>query len=483
MKPSEKTVSPAEGGRVRGKSVPEIIGLACLWPLLQASTYFPFNLISESGQVGLAGLSPWHEFYSAALIVAGIVCVLVASPLYSRLDTRPAIIACGVCGFIGEGILALLPSVADAGGWVLIASVLVALAVVGLIGLWGVRSSCADARRAVMVVALSYAACEGVLTVCSFVGADIRAVLVLCPLASAACLLAPYRPASEDSIGPSALKRLPWRMLVPGALFVYFGVIFVRVLIGYSFGGLNDFDRAVATCMPFIVFAIVALYVSHHPSTAEDLTVTFAVLVVVYMAALTAVLVFADANYTVVKRVLVASEHCFEVFIWMTIAAAVGGMRKNPFALFAGYAVIIIALPSFVSFDVMQMSGVLAIVSDTSFSIPLAAVASFATASISILYLAVTSLHRSEDVRNAESDWRIEACRTALGGCDLSERELEVASCLYRGLSAKKIAEELYVSESTVKTHTGHIYTKLGIHSKQEFIALIDAERSKGNIS
>lgn len=32
--------------------------------------------------------------------------------------------------------------------------------------------------------------------------------------------------------------------------------------------------------------------------------------------------------------------------------------------------------------------------------------------------------------------------------------------------------EQLVISDATVKSHTNHIYQKLGIHSKQELITL-----------
>ena len=38
-------------------------------------------------------------------------------------------------------------------------------------------------------------------------------------------------------------------------------------------------------------------------------------------------------------------------------------------------------------------------------------------------------------------------------------------------LSAREIANELYVSPSTVKTHMHHLFTKLGTHRRGEAIA------------
>lgn len=37
-----------------------------------------------------------------------------------------------------------------------------------------------------------------------------------------------------------------------------------------------------------------------------------------------------------------------------------------------------------------------------------------------------------------------------------------------------RIADELHVSQSTVYTHIVHIYTKTGLHSRQELMDLMD---------
>jgi LuxR family transcriptional regulator, maltose regulon positive regulatory protein len=37
-------------------------------------------------------------------------------------------------------------------------------------------------------------------------------------------------------------------------------------------------------------------------------------------------------------------------------------------------------------------------------------------------------------------------------------------------LSAREIANELYVSPNTVKTHLHHLYTKLGTHRRSEAV-------------
>ena len=55
-------------------------------------------------------------------------------------------------------------------------------------------------------------------------------------------------------------------------------------------------------------------------------------------------------------------------------------------------------------------------------------------------------------------------------------RETEILAMLARGRSAPFIAQELVISPNTVKTHVKHIYAKLGAHSQQEIIDLVDGQ-------
>lgn len=55
----------------------------------------------------------------------------------------------------------------------------------------------------------------------------------------------------------------------------------------------------------------------------------------------------------------------------------------------------------------------------------------------------------------------------------LTEREQEVLKMYASGRSAVYIADELYLSNYTVKTHLRRCYAKLGVHSRQELLDLI----------
>lgn len=55
-------------------------------------------------------------------------------------------------------------------------------------------------------------------------------------------------------------------------------------------------------------------------------------------------------------------------------------------------------------------------------------------------------------------------------GEPLSERELAVLRLLATDLSQRDIGRRLYVSLNTVKTHTKHIFRKLGVSTRAEAV-------------
>lgn len=66
-----------------------------------------------------------------------------------------------------------------------------------------------------------------------------------------------------------------------------------------------------------------------------------------------------------------------------------------------------------------------------------------------------------------------QCCKEIITSKNLTKREEEVLLLIINGRDRGFIAETLNISKETVKTHTSHIYAKLGIHTKQDLLTLI----------
>ncbi|MEC4183616.1 helix-turn-helix transcriptional regulator [Adlercreutzia sp. R21] len=80
----------------------------------------------------------------------------------------------------------------------------------------------------------------------------------------------------------------------------------------------------------------------------------------------------------------------------------------------------------------------------------------------------------NEAAADAARDALALRCRRVSEVFGLSSRETEVMELIARGYSGPAIAEMLFISENTMRTHNKRIYAKLNIHKKQDMIDLIN---------
>ncbi|QRN84607.1 hypothetical protein JR334_06315 [Clostridia bacterium] len=64
----------------------------------------------------------------------------------------------------------------------------------------------------------------------------------------------------------------------------------------------------------------------------------------------------------------------------------------------------------------------------------------------------------------------------------LTERECEVVGLLIDGLMNRELAEELNISENTVKTHVKSIYRKLGVSNRLQLIHLLRMQKNETHL-
>ena len=73
------------------------------------------------------------------------------------------------------------------------------------------------------------------------------------------------------------------------------------------------------------------------------------------------------------------------------------------------------------------------------------------------------------------------ACVSIAHRSSLTAREIDVLLPLARGHNAQAISNELSITKGTVQTHVKHIYAKLGLHSQQELIELVESMCSQAD--
>ncbi len=59
-------------------------------------------------------------------------------------------------------------------------------------------------------------------------------------------------------------------------------------------------------------------------------------------------------------------------------------------------------------------------------------------------------------------------------GETLAKRELEILKLILQNKKRKDIADELYLSENTIKTHTRSLYNKINVFSRKELLSIFD---------
>ena len=78
-----------------------------------------------------------------------------------------------------------------------------------------------------------------------------------------------------------------------------------------------------------------------------------------------------------------------------------------------------------------------------------------------------------DSVPSVSPEVRIERTGDEFG---LTKREREILMLMYRGRSNREIAEMLFLSESTVKTHVYNIFRKMGIRNRVEAICIVNGD-------
>lgn len=278
-----------------------------------------------------------------------------------------------------------------------------------------------------------------------------------------------------------------WRQILPFGLYVFIaGLIFETartIYIQIGFFASPDFSYRVpiqiTISIAITVGAIILTFAAVKSKNRNQLNrcyyMTIALLLVgILLLPLTAIFPNSSVHLPYIANIV--TFQLFDLIMWVLIC---GMCQKNPNATIKIFAFIRmgrsagpllgIAFGRIVHFEMGSALEVLFVVM---------------ILFVVLLLIVIMSLFaRSEKTREKElldsaSDQRqkfIEKCNKTIEVYELSSREGEVLVLLAKGRNLPYIQKEFNLSRSTVSTHKQHIYQKLGIHSQQSLIDLVQS--------
>ncbi len=463
-----------------------ILGSACLWMCLKS----PAVMLAQQIQTSFFDEPPtalaWYGIYMLALIAVTVLMVrysLLFSPRIGPVRTVTLAIA-GVSGCVGLALLTWYDTLVS----LAFGLILSALFVTVFINVWIGALHNYPVARIPFYLALSYTVSEFIRWLFSL--ADIgwlRVIFPLIALVFALLLVVPRR----DPQGPPdrSLGSMPWGIIAAGGVLLALWSIVLAFLPNGNAANLTAADLVWTYGITAVILAAMAVFFGWASRKKRDgsgqshfskkmFLYPFSVIVIAYMVILALMLVLSVDNFTVFKRVLIAVAQCLEVFTLILVAYHMMDRHLAQPIILCIYVALLNTGPWMVVSNVIGAMGGTSL-GDLSVNQPVVVGLSLVTAVVLVIFLLAhaSSPEPATAAATSEEDAHRELCEQAAEGHGLSSKELEVMALLYRGYSAGQIAEVLYISPNTVRSHTNTVYKKLGVHSKRELMELVDKQR------
>ncbi len=523
------------GGAKKKLGVPVVplVALALCWPLVLGGPSYPLHLCGLGSD---AGASPLLGLYAGELMVC-CALVAARWDVLCRMPMRPALGLAAVMGSLAAlALLTVDPRAGYFSAVAFGAMGVLALATVVLFSLWTAALHRADPRRALGWTALSFvlfALAELLETVSSL---RVAPPTVIAPVALIVCAALVRDPGARvsrrggglSSHAPSSCSPTPRPASLHGAgaggLLVAAGCACLAlglagdVLYAVGSTAVSPEDglwtrRVALRCVEVAVFAPVAVALVRGRRPLGVLACAFAAIVALLVAELQSAPILLQVGSASADLPGVMIMATSQAFLWLAMgygaqAGAFGGPRQGDAGSLAPvYLGAFVALPKAATVAL----GSTGLLPGSPSSFAFAAVASSVVVALAclaaVLFLgrltatgrlpaaalagvqakAAKDVKPAKAVKAAEPAVRDGSCQggpweeppepgaSSLGAVyGLSRREEEVFGLVSRGYTARRIAETLCVSESTAQTHIRRIYAKVGVHSKQELIEVLE---------
>lgn len=326
-----------------------------------------------------------------------------------------------------------------------------------------------------------------------FVGA-LPDMIVLCFLAAIplAQLALSYRDAEPCFAAMREVPSANVASLVQPASFLPFShrlfvaIFLFRAAYGFAIAYGATEGNPQQAFLSVIPLAFVAVFLALPQLPRADVLYQVAALFVV--SGLISALVFTgtiDAPGSLPNGLLYAGSECFDVLMWFVLASVGARNPANAFMVFAwgrGTSSLgILAGTSFghatnFSSDPFATSLWIAVVLFVFVALNFTVLERFSFQKV------IDGVQKTEPVEPqlVQVAGLDELCAIAAKRYRLTPRETEIMELLAHGRNGPFIQEKLVISRNTIKTHVSNIYAKMGVHSQQELIDLVEGTPAKG---
>ncbi len=476
-----------------------VAGLACYWPLLRRNGLQ--TLFSGHGLLQSDVLMLTCTFLVFSL-VATVGMVAAKRPLGELLRRKPRWILLIAAVWMAVKVLSFLEVPRLGPALALADSALFSVGFVFLGIAWGDCSVRLPGDKTATYAILSFFFSFVVQQLCAFSAPATMAFYLISPVLSLACWFAMPAVGSDRTFAANmgAFTKLPLGLIVLLIAFLLVGSLFrgffaTPLSPSSAVGGLST--QNFLTIMLTLALLLISMRL---PGRTRLVNVAWVVVAVAFFAGLFLIALLNPQEHDIGTNITVMARTCMTLLYWITLVNTAKRAQVSPILTFGLLFVLCDVASSALGYLVPGFFPWVQSVGESN-PLPIALACAFMLLVASMAFLSSQAARSSAAASAAGADTSSAAVAVGsraeaeladdpatsanrivgaiAGEFGLTPRETEVAQFLARGYSQKKISEVLVVSDGTTQSHVKSIYRKLDVHSKQEFIDLV--ERRSGS--
>lgn len=350
---------------------------------------------------------------------------------------------------------------------------------------WGRTIIQESARLGILIPALSFAI-GIIITLCSLLPEPIGSIIIIVTPPATSVLWWLSANTKEGDLAIS--NRLADLENAQIPTFIVCGIFFCAAAFAHDFVNYSSSQAitapftqgiAVATSIMCVVLLSAALAISSRSKNPDHaFIVAWSTVAIAFFGCLFVTVLRTFPNAEGAGSILAACFMCFKLLLWIfTVSVARNSQVSSATAfsvLYLPINVLMVAVVGTVLPVILQLEESVIFAYRQEILLLLA----FALLIVAFVFFVRYAPALSEAIlESAKSTSNYETLSHVANEKELTARETEIVLLISQGYSSKTIAEMLYVSPETVRTHTKKIYRKLGIHNRQDIIKLVNSSK------